>query len=102
MSDKKSVTGLMNQAHEVQRLENLFYKKKDSAYFLPDYGLEWDYFLSEKIELPVNSFLSYMTQQATQNGIIITNIDQNVAEFSLNLDVTLLSEQTIFLTGSTV
>ena len=102
MSDKTSVTGLMGQQHEVHRLENLFYKKKDSAYFLPDFGLEWDYFLSPKIEVSTSSFLSYMTQQATQNGIIITNINQNMAEFTLNLDVTLLSEETLYLTGSTV
>lgn len=102
MSNKASVTGLMSQQHEVHRLENLFYKQKQSAYYLPDFGLEWDYFLSPKIEIPSSSFLSYMTQQATQNGIIISNINDTISEFTLNLDVTLLSEETLYLTGSTI
>lgn len=102
MSDKKSLTGLMTQQHEVHRLENLFYKEVGSAYYLPLFGLEWAFFLSERVELPVNSFLSYLTQEATTHGIIITNIESNVSDFALNLNIKLLSEETIYLTGSTI
>ena len=98
---KESVTGLINQDHEVHRLDNLFFKEVGSAYYLQDYGLEWSFFVSERIEVPVNSFLSYMTQQATQNGIIITDINQTFENFTLNLEIQLLTEETVYLTGYT-
>ena len=99
---KTSVTGLIDQQHEVHRLDNLFYKEIGSAYYLKDYGLEWRFFNSEKVDLPVNSFLSYLTQEATKHGIVITNIKSKVEDFTLNLRVKLLTEDVVYLSGYSI
>lgn len=101
-TNRISVTGLINQQHEVQRLENLFYKKVDSAYYLKSYGLEWDFFLSDRAELPINGFLSYLTQEATKHGIVITDLKYSSEDFTFNLLAKLLTEETVYLTGSTI
>lgn len=94
---KQSVTGLMNQQHEVHRLENLFYKAVDSAYYFKNYGLDWSFFADPKIEVSTQSFIDYFTQEATKHGIIMTEVKSSIQDFTLHLRIKLLSEETIHL-----
>ena len=96
---KKSITGLINQQHEVHRLENLFYKVVGSAYYLEDYGLDWGFFNNPKIEISTDSFLNYLVQEASKNGIICTEITSEVKDFTLNVRVKLLSEDVVYLSS---
>lgn len=96
---KYSGTGLMNQQPEVHRLENLFYKQQGSAYYLPKYGLDWDFFLNSQSEIPIGSFLSYMNQRAFQQGIVILDEDFAVEDFTLGVRVKLLDEEMTLTRG---
>ena len=96
---KRSLTGLMTSQHEVNRLDNLFFKKIRSAYYLLDYGLDWDFFTNQKIEIPLNSFLSYMTQRSANQAIIVTNLDADVKNFSIYLTAKLLAEDVLLIRG---
>ena len=94
---KRSTTGLMDKDHEVRRLENLFFKAKGSAYYFNRFGIDWDLFLSERVEISIASFLNYFTQEATKQGIVITDVSAKVENFTLILKATLLSEKIIYL-----
>jgi hypothetical protein len=91
--DKTSITGLMMDQHETHRLRNLFYKKIESAYYKPDYGLDWDLWFSDRFEVSTGSFLSYLGQEATKNGIVILDQNAFVQDFSLHVTFKLLSEK---------
>jgi hypothetical protein len=99
MNYKPSITGLMNQQHEVHRLENLFYKKVNSAYYLPDYGLDWDFFVAQNVEIPVNSFISYLTQRAGRQGLIMLETASSIENFTFTLNTKLLGEEITLLRG---
>ena len=96
---KRSLTGLMTNQHEVNRLDNLFFKKIRSAYYLLDYGLDWDFFTNQKVEIPVESFLSYITQRSANQGIIVTNLDAEVSNFTFYLTAKLLAEDVTLIKG---
>lgn len=96
---KKSVTGLMNQQHEVHRLENLFHKQRGSSHYLPDFGLDWETFGTRDAEIPVGSFLSYLNQRATDNGIVVLEQGYEIKDFSLYVRTRLLSEETTLSKG---
>ena len=85
--DKPSVSGLMSQSHEVSRFENLFYKTVNTAYYLQDWGLDWPMFLNNNYQIPLNSFLSYLTQEAMKKGIGITSLTGEIIDFTLHLNV---------------
>lgn len=87
MAEKISVSGLMEFTHEVERFENLFYKTINSAYYQVDAGLDWQFWLSSDYALPLASFLSYLTQQASLFGIIIEEISGKIENFTLILNV---------------
>ena len=101
MQNKPDKTGLINQDHEVHRLENLFYKRVGSAYYLPSYGLKWDEFLSPSFEVPLGSFTSHLTQQCSFHGIVVKDIQQNNQDFAARLRVILLDESQLYF-GSTI
>ena len=94
---KKSVTNLMNQQHEVHRLENLFFKQVESAYYFKNFGIDWNFFNDQNIEISVTSFVNYFTQEAIKHGIVITDIKANIKNFTLSLQIKLLSEEITFL-----
>lgn len=96
---KRSCTGLMNQQHEVHRLENLFHKEKGSAHYLPDYGLDWRFFGTRDAEIPVGAFLSYLNQKATDQGIVVLEQGYQIKDFSLHVRTRLLSEETTLSKG---
>lgn len=98
LTKKSSVTGLMTQQHETHRLENLFYKRVKSAYYLQDYGLDWDYWTNRKVELPVASFISYLSQRATLQSIVVLDMSYQLQDFTLDVTAKLLDEE-IVLTG---
>jgi hypothetical protein len=85
---KHSVTGLLSQGHEVTRFENLFYKAVGSAYYNLEWGLDWNLFLLQDFNISVDSFLSYVTQEATKRGIVIDKLDGGILDFRLQIDVT--------------
>lgn len=97
--NKPSVTGLINQQHETHRLENLFHKQVGSAYYLPDYGLDWDFFQTKEVEIPVGSFLSYLNQKAMLQGIVVLDQVFEVNDFTLTIRNRLLSEETTLSRG---
>lgn len=97
ITKKNSFSGLMDQQHETHRLDNLFYKKVDSAYYLPDYGLDWDLWLSQRIEVSTGSWSSYFTQEATLNGIVILDQFAKIEDFSLKVTIQLLSEKVLLI-----
>jgi hypothetical protein len=94
---KRSHSGLLTSQHEVNRLDNLFYKEIDSAFYLPDYGIEWFFFESPKVEISVDGFLNHLTRKATTMGIIFQSIEKTTSDFTLSLDITLLSEEKAYL-----
>lgn len=96
---KRSITGLMTQQHEVHRLENLYHKKKGSAHYLPDYGLDWDLFQTRQAEIPVGAFLSYLNQKATDQGIIVLEQGYEFRDFELYVRTRLLSEEVTLTKG---
>lgn len=96
---KRSCTGLMSQQHEVHRLENLYHKKKGSAHYLPDYGLDWDFFQTRDAEIPVGAFLSYFNQKATDQGIVVLEQDYRIEGFELHVRTKLLSEEVTLSKG---
>ncbi|HDM8140667.1 TPA: hypothetical protein P0E12_004957 [Vibrio harveyi] len=85
--DKASASGFMEKHHEVARFENLFFKIVGSAYYAKDWGLDWSLWLSQGLEFPLGSLLSYIRQEATKKGIIITQMDADIKDFKLNLRV---------------
>lgn len=87
--EKPSVSGLMNQHHEISRFENLFFKKINTAYYNPKWGLDWDLFLSNRFDVSLGSFLSYVRQEAGKQGIVITEISAEIVNFTLELTVTI-------------
>jgi hypothetical protein len=97
ITKKNSFSGLMDQQHETHRLDNLFYKKVDSAYYLPDYGLDWDLWLSDRFEAPSGAWGSYFNHEATKNGIVILDQIIKIKDFSLNVTIQLLSEKVILI-----
>ena len=97
LKQKPSHTGLMTSQHEVNRLDNIFFKKTLSAFYLDEYGLDWDLFESPKITVSIPSFVNYITRQATNQGITILSLEQAFGEFQLNLKATLMSEETTYL-----
>jgi hypothetical protein len=97
INPKNSFTGLMNEQHETHRLNNLFFKKVDSAYYLPTYGLDWDLWLSQRIEVSTGSWSSYFTQEATLNGIVILDQFAKIEDFSLKVTIQLLSEKVLLI-----
>lgn len=99
-SNKKSITGLMNMQHEVRRVDSMFSKNKGSSYYLEDYGLDWTFWSSDRVELPVSSFNSYFTQEATKHGIVVLDINTKIENFALNSRVKLLSEEITLLGGN--
>lgn len=96
---KKSVTGLMTMDHEVKRLENLFHKQEGSAYYLKDYGVDWRFFQNQQMDIPVGSLLSYFTQKAMAQGIVILEQNYKIEDFMLKVTSRLLSEEVTFTTG---
>lgn len=93
VTNKPSHTGLMNQQHEVHRLENLFYTQEGAAHYLPGWGIDWSVFSSPNMEIPTGAFLSYMNQQAFAQGIAILEVARLPSQFELSLRVKLLSEE---------
>lgn len=89
MSEKPSVSGLMTFTHEVERFENLFYKTINSAYYQPNAGLDWEFFLTADYQISLKSFLSYLVQEAGKYGIIVEDIDAKIENFTLILLVTI-------------
>jgi len=87
MAEKPSVSGLMNQSHEINRFENLFFKQLGTAYYNQSWGLDWRLWLDTKYELSLGSFFSYVTQEAMKKGIVVTNIDGGIKEFTLQTKV---------------
>ena len=100
MTEKPSVSGLMSQSHEVNRFENLFFKAVGTAYYNLKWGLDWEFWLSPEYALPINSFVSYLTQDATVRGIIIDEITADIENFTLTLNVTI--EGVEFITVQTL
>lgn len=93
---KKSVTGLITMQHEVKRLENLFHKIEESAYYLPGYGLDWKFMQSPQFDVPVGALLSHLNQKASENGIVILDSSSELKDFTLNITAHLLSEAATF------
>ena len=90
MSDNKpSVSGLMSQSHEVSRFENIFKKSVNTAYYNQLWGLDWVLWLNSSFQLPLNSFISYLTQESAKQGIILTEVIAIIEDFTLNLNVTI-------------
>lgn len=87
MREKPSVSGLMNFTHEVERFENLFYKIVQSAYYNQEFGLDWRFWVESPFELPLKSFLSYVTQESSKLGIVLDSIEGNVRDFTLTIRV---------------
>ena len=85
--NKPSVSGLMSNDHEINRFENLFYKPVKSAYYFKEWGLDWSLFLSQGFDVPLTSFLSYVRQEATKQGIIIESINGTISDFTLTTTV---------------
>ena len=102
MSEKPSVSGLMSQSHEVSRFENLFFKTINTAYYNTDWGLDWEFWLEPEHNLPLNSFVSYLVQDATQHGIIIDDISATIENFTLTMTVTIKGFTFTTGTGLTV
>jgi hypothetical protein len=92
LTPKPSVTGLMTFQHETKRVDNLFFKKKGSAYYLPEFGIDWDLWNSPRVEYSIDSFSANFTQEATRQGIVVVDVVSDIADFSLNVRVQLLSE----------
>lgn len=86
-TEKYSVSGLMKQTHEISRFENLFFKQVGSAYYNQDWGLDWEFFLNTPYEIPLESFVSYMTQESARRGIIITDVNAEIRNFTLQMAV---------------
>lgn len=87
MAEKPSVSGLMTETHEVERFENLFMKSIDTAYYDAEWGLDWSFFLTSDYAIPLDSFLSYLTQEAANVGIILEHIAGRIENFTLILNV---------------
>lgn len=96
---KPSVTGLIDMQHEVKRLENLFHKTEESAYYLPGYGLNWKLIQSPRFDVPVGALLSHLNQKASENGIVILDSSSELKDFTLNITAHLLDEEVTFLRG---
>lgn len=96
---KPSVTGLMNQQHEVHRFENLFHKQKGSSHYLPEFGLDWSFFGTRQAEIPVGAFLSYLNQRATDQGIVVLDQGYQFKDFALHVRTKLLSEEVTLSRG---
>lgn len=96
---KPSLTGLMTFDHEVKRLENLFHKQEGSAYYLKNYGLDWNFFQNQQMDIPIGSLLSYFTQKAMSQGIVILEQSYTLEGFTLNVTNKLLSEEVTFTQG---
>lgn len=96
---KTSVTGLINMQHEVKRLENLFHKNEESAYYLPGYGLDWRFMQSPQFDVPVGALLSHLNQKASENGIVILDSTAELKDFTLNIVARLLAEDVTFARG---
>lgn len=96
---KTSLTGLMTQQHEVHRFNNLYHKQKGSAYYLPDFGLDWSFFGTRQAEIPVGAFLSYLNQRATDNGIVVLDQSHEFKNFELHVTTKLLSEEITLTKG---
>ena len=88
-NEKPSVSGLMGMSHEVERFENLFYSTVNSHYYLSTWGLDWEFWLSQDYDLSVDSFLSYLSQEAAKRGIQIQEIKGEVIDFTLEITVTI-------------
>ena len=89
MREKPSVSGLMSQTHEISRFENLFFKAIDTAYYNKKWGLDWVFWLTPDYNLPLNSFVSYLVQDATQRAIVIDDIVADVKNFTMVMTVTI-------------
>lgn len=96
---RQSVTGLINQQHEVHRLENLFYTQSENIYYQPTWGLNWKFFNNEQMEIPSGAVLSHINQKAMRHGIVVLDIDATVEDFTLKTVVKLLDETVTLNTG---
>ena len=85
-TEKPSVSGLMTQSHEVSRFENLVFKTVGTAYYFDTWGLDWPLFLNNNYQIPLNSFLSYLTQEAMKKGITVTTLTGTIENFTLQIN----------------
>lgn len=86
-NEKPSVSGLMDQSHEVSRFENLVMKSIDTAYYNPSWGLDWEFWLNDNNDYPLSSLASYVTQESMLKGIVVQDINLSIADFTLQYRV---------------
>ena len=98
LTRKPSISGLIEWSDEVARFENLFYKIVTSAYYNPDAGLDWNFWLGSNFELPLQSFLSYVAQEAAKVGIIVDEINGEIRNFTLEIFVVIDGNEHTFNT----
>lgn len=96
---RPSITGLMNQQHEVHRLESLFYTQAENIYYQPTWGIDWNFFNNNQMEIPSGAVMSYINQKAMRHGIVILDIESQVQDFTMKTTVKLLDETITFNTG---
>ena len=77
-NDKPSLSGWIEEEHEVERFYNLCKVQVESRQYFPEFGLDWDFFMSPQMTFSVGSFVSYMTQQAGKQGICALDIKAKI------------------------
>lgn len=73
---------------EVSRAQNLFDVQIGTLYFLPEWGIDLDYFLNPDFKVQSQSFEAYLLQRLGAWEFNVINMKKQTKEFTQNLEFT--------------
>lgn len=79
---------------QVPRAANLFAVQVGNLEYLPNWGVDLNYFLTEGLEFQNESFKSYLVKQLSANGINTTSVIDTVEDFIETMTFNLTPEDT--------
>lgn len=89
---KESITGYMDRTLEGGKLENMIYTQIGDVYYLPEFGIDREVFLSETYPVQNQAFESYIRQMAMVNQILTSKIEVTIEDFTAKINYIIANE----------
>lgn len=90
---KESITGYLDRTNDAGKLENLIFVQEKSLYYLPNFGIDREFFVESKYPIESDSFISYIRQKSLVNGIVTSDIDIKVEDNVAKILYVIASEE---------
>lgn len=80
---------------QAKKLQNMFYTQEGDLYYLPEFGIDRNFFLFSDFQINSDAFTSYLNQKAVINNIPITGVsyEQKGYEFNINYAINQTNDQ---------